>query len=309
MGAHVEFATTRLPSVLPIYLRTLRPRSGAGKIRSGAQLPNIATSWRGARFDEQHVARYRELCQLPAAAAGSSVPILYPHTFLGPLHLDMLTHEAFPLGLIGSVHLRNHIIQHKPMRADEAFDVRMSIDGGRRRPQGVEIDLSTTLEVDGALAWESVSTFLVRQKAADAADVEPESPRAASAANIGCETHARALGAFAIPGNTGKAFGLLTRDINPIHTSFVLAKLLGFERDLVHGMWGLGRALSFFGSVDMARPVRLDCAFKGPMYMERDVRILQAGEAFEMYSGTNPRPSIVGRVANIGGGGDPRARL
>ena len=51
--------------------------------------------------------------------------------------------------------------------------------------------------------------------------------------------------------------------------------------------------------------MRLDVAFKGPMFMEHDVAIVGAGsaeapgDAFEMYSGENERPSVVGRWRNV----------
>lgn len=67
------------------------------------------------------------------------------------------------------------------------------------------------------------------------------------------------------------------------------------------------RALPHIGAdrVDSNLPVRLDVAFKGPMFMERDVAIFGAdgaeapGDAFELYSAGNERPSVVGRWKNV----------
>lgn len=258
----------------------------------------MSTTWEGAKFDPVQLRKYRELCHVPS---GDSVPLLYPHSFLGPLHLQLLARPEFPLQLMGAVHSRNHVVRRRAMSASAPFDVRLEMrEHGRRRPQGFEMDLVTELSVEGEVAWESVSTFLVRQKCAEE---DAEHALAAAVAKIAGEP--QRVGEFPVPPNTGKAFGLLTKDINPIHMNRLAARLLfGFERDLAHGMWTAGRTLPFFGEVDLAAPVRLDCAFKGPCYMERDVRVLaadaaQPGRAFEVYSGTNPRPSIVGRLANV----------
>lgn len=265
-------------------------------------MPTITAGFRGT-FDEQHVNQYRELTGLQAAEP-SVVPMLYAHSFLGPLHLQMLTDSAVPVSVLGSVHSRNHILQYQPLRTSDELDVQLCLRPGRRRKQGYELDLTTDIRVDETLIWTSVSAFLVKMKKPKSdAELDLESVLASSIANIAGERHT--MGTFAVPPSTGKRFGLLTRDVNPIHTSYLAAKAFGFERDLAHGMWGMARALPLLdATLDMSAPVRLDCAFKGPLYMERDVSVHAAdkaapGAAFEMYSGANPRPSIVGRVANV----------
>lgn len=290
---------TSLPNVLPSYLRAVRKPSGA-TLKAGAALPRLSASWKGARFVRAEVEQYRELCHWPRDNE-DVVPLLYPHALLGPLHMHLLSHDLFPVGLIGSVHCRNHVVQYRPLRVDEPFDVDMLLSDGRRRPQGYEIDLTQKISVNGAVAWVSCSTFLARSKLED---VDAESPLASTIRKL--DGARRQICSFPIPAGTGRAFGLLTKDVNPIHMSKWLARLFGFERDLVHGLWAIARALPAL-SVDVApeQPVRLDCAFKGPLYMERDVAAVgaagdaDAAGAFELYSGSNERPSVIGRWRNV----------
>jgi len=293
---HIKVPTTRLPSVLPTYLRIIL---GSKKgVDSASQLPNITTSWHDACFDRQHIEKFREVCVLPVPEDDMEIPMLYPHAFLGPLHLKLMTHDAFPLPILGSVHLRNHITQHFPLRADKPFDVQLVLKGGRRRPQGWEIDLSTLIRVDGKCAWESLTTILVRVRTKESSEVDAESPLAKAVGRI--VGAAQRAGSFPIPSHVGRSYGWLTKDLNPIHTSPLAAKLFGFERDLAHGMWGVARALPLLShGIDMNTPVRLDCAFKGPMYMGSGVSVVRSGSAFEMYSGDNPKPSVIGRITNL----------
>jgi len=268
-------------------------------------VPTLSTTLKSAVFPAAHVEAYRKLCQ----AGPEAVPLLYPHAFLGPLHLSLLGHPDFPLKLVGSVHARNHVLQFAPLKAATAYDVQLKLCNARRRPQGMEFDLTTDIGGAGSATedgevkqplWTSVSTMLVRSKFAEE---DAESPLASAAAKI--EGEAVTAGVFPVPDSTGKEYGLLTKDVNPIHMNKWLAKGLGFEQDLAHGMWGLARALPFVAPKDASLPVRLDCIFKGPMYMGRDVRVVckslaAPGDAFEYYSGTNPRPSVVGRFVNVG---------
>ena len=302
----IRLTTTGLPSVVPSYLRSILPRRGAGNA-----LPVIATSWKGAVLNPGHVAKYRDLCALSpsnGATDADTVPLLYPHTFLGPIHLRLLTHSAFPFGLLGSVHARNHIVQYAPLTTGAPFDVELRLCGGRRRPQGIEFEIETVVSVAGETRWASSSTFLVRRRFDDE---DAEAPLAATVPATAGAGRPR-VGQFAVPPDAGRRFGWLTKDVNPIHMSPLAARAFGFERDLCHGMWGLSRALPYLTGVDQASPVRIDCAFKGPMYMERDVRVhgdanaapaAAAADAkawqFELFSGENPRPSVAGAVRNV----------
>ena len=76
-------------------------------------------------------------------------------------------------------------------------------------------------------------------------------------------------------------------------------------------MWALGRTLPVVAAhssrpreADPDAPVCVHAAFKGPVYLGREVRVrgvaVDAAEQgrFEVYSGDNPRPSIVGRVCD-----------
>jgi hypothetical protein len=215
---------------------------------------------------------------------------------IGPLHLMMLTDSRFPLKILGAVHLRNHVIQHEPLFLQQRYDARLYFTESRRRPQGLEVDFKTEIRQDAVMKWESITTFLFRRtfKAEDA-----ESSRAALLQNL---TDPVELGSFPVPALTGKQFGWITKDINPIHMSRYLARLFGFERDICHGMWALSRSLVFLDHVDWKKPLRNDVIFKGPLFMERDitVKVSQCNpELFELYSVGNERPCVLGRLGNV----------
>ena len=61
---------------------------------------------------------------------------------LGPALMRLVTDGAFPVSLFGAVHLRNHIVQYRPLRLTDGCDVRIRLAGGRRRPQGLEFDVT-----------------------------------------------------------------------------------------------------------------------------------------------------------------------
>ena len=280
-----------LPSPIPAYLRAV---SNMNTYKEGDALPQIRSEWKGCKFDQSILKRYRKICEIE----GDGVPLLFPHSFLGPLHLQVMTHSSFPLKLLGSIHHRNHVIQYKPLDPHGTYDVGLDLGELRRRPQGLEFDLVTKISAGGDAYWESVTTILVRKKSKSE---NPESPLASFIKSF--EDTGTEAATFKVKAMTGKTFGLITKDINPIHMSGVLAKLFGFKRDLAHGMWALGRGTaSMMKDYPSDKPIRMDVAFKGPVYMQDNVRVItstkQKGQ-FKFFSGKNDRPSIVGEISTV----------
>ena len=278
------------PGILGSYFKAF----GSGsRFSEGDTLPHIKINWEGVKFAEGKLGPYRDVCELDE---DGHVPFLYPHSFLGGCHLKMLTHDDFPLKLLGAVHLRNHLIQYRPLNIDQSYDVFLNLCGQRRRPQGLEFDFTTEIKDGDELVWSSLTTFLVRKKFKEE---DGEHPLSQAVTNL---EDSKEAAKFEVPANTGKRFGKITGDINPIHMSKLLAKLFGFKRDICHGMWALGRGLPLLEGVDLKKPVRLDVAFKGPLYMQAPIKILSSSKGdggFEFYSGKNDRPCVVGSLKNV----------
>ena len=47
-----------------------------------------------------------------------------------------------------------------------------------------------------------------------------------------------------MPSNLGRRYGAIAGDRNPIHMWPITARLFGFKRHIIHGMWLLGRAIA-----------------------------------------------------------------
>ncbi|WP_176736426.1 MaoC/PaaZ C-terminal domain-containing protein [Oligoflexus tunisiensis] len=287
-----HYQVDRLPLPLPFYFKAVL---GRRRYHEGQTLPRTKLEWPGFRFTPSAVAAYAKICAAPFD--GKQVPLLFPHSYFGPLHLQMMTDENFPLKVLGAVHLRNHVLQHAPLHLGERYDAFLRLAEERRRPQGLEIDFKTEIRQGSTLMWESLSTVLVRRKFKTE---DKESPRAGLLQPLPDATE---KSSFPVPMLTGKQFGWITKDINPIHMSRYLAKIFGFERDICHGMWALSRSLAFVEGVDWEKPVRNDASFKGPLYMERDITVKisrSASGLFELYSEGNERPCMLGRLQNVG---------
>lgn len=279
----------KTPGFLPIYRRLLLGRR-ARHVKA-TPLPHFHADWSGARADAARIQRYAEVCGLPDDGC---YPLLYPHVLASPIHIDIISRPEFPLSPMGAVHTRMHVLQHAPIAANATVDLECHLTATRVLKPGIEFELTTTLSQNGLKVWESLSANLIRGKKFG----EPEEGSAlAQLPDLQGET---AEYAWNVPRDMGWRYAKITGDYNPIHVSRVLAKLMGFDRDLIHGMWSAARCLGHLPALDPARPIRADLIFKGPVYMESDVTMKHAaGESdhqFDLYCAGNPRPVIRGRV-------------
>ena len=283
MALHLEFDSP--PSLWKAYPRFLFGRRGG--LQRGRDLPLLSARWNGALVSADLLQRYRECCEI---IEEPGLPLHYPHVVASPMHLVMLTEPEFPLRLLGAVHARNHAVRYRPIQAAEKLDLRCRILQCRYRPQGYEIDFETQIESSGELVWSEITTFLVRKKMIDE---DPPSPLAE--VFPWDEKEALLLDEFVVPKRAGKRYAAITGDYNPIHISRFLARLFGFRRDLVHGMWGVARATNRMEELRSEGPVRVDIAFKGPLYMESQIRVhnspCEDGQSLRLFCGREERPA------------------
>ena len=276
------------PGLGRAYLRALLlPRKGR---KAGGQMPPLTAAWQGARLDPANLADYKAVCEL---VDPDPVPPLYPHVLVSPLHLNMLTHKAFPLRLIGSVHLRNQLIRHRPLVPEGIHDLTCRLSGARVTEKGIEVDLYTEMHHNGVLVWEELSTFFVRGRFG-----RPDPPAPFTMPEV---EQTNPIASWHLAADKGKRYARVSGDYNPIHVSRPMARMFGFERDLIHGFSIFATALDRLDQElghkpDPDQPLGLDVAFKGPVYLDRRVvvkhRAVDAGHRLQLFCGDNPRPCI-----------------
>ena len=292
MAIELDYSTP--PSFGGLYKKLLFKKSKP--VKPGESLPDFVATWPGAKADAAKVKAYCEACGF---TEDGNLPITYPHVLTSYIHLGILAHDKFPLSPMGALHMRNHIVQHAPIPVGATMDV--VVRGARSRvvKAGLEFDFTTEITVDGAVPWESISTYMVRGKKFG----EPGDPPAIAAMppveKVDIEK------GWPVPKKMGRRYAKISGDYNPIHISKILAKIFGFKRDLVHGMWVLGKTVSSLPAPEASPAQRVDVSFKGPVFMTHDVK-LQAeakggGHAFQIYVSGNDRPCIQGDYVTVGG--------
>jgi hypothetical protein len=277
----------RLPSALPAYAKALRSR---GRMVEGQTIPRIEARVSGVVADPAKLRDYRSICGF---ADSDKLPVSFPQVLGFPLQMAALTHEKFPLRLLGLVHVRNLITQYRPLGAREPLDFLAYVEGHRPVHNGIEFDIVTEArDSSGALAWKSLASTLSRGKGSGSKPAKK--PTAAHQVEFG------RYASWDVPENIGRRYGLNAGDVNPIHLTAITARLFGFKRHIAHGMWTMARCTAELGDELPKGPFSLSVAFKLPVYLPSSV-LMKYGPAakgieFALLSEDGEKTHLSGQV-------------
>ena len=288
MPSPTSLSFERSPAVWPSLARALLARRPL-LLAPGETIPALEARLAPLVPDPAHLDAYRELCGFEP---DERLPLTYPHVLAGPLHLALLTGSAFPLRLLGLIHLRNRIEARRIIGQREPVDLRCSVGGHRDSERGQEFDLVTEARAGGQVAWVETSTMLARRRTA-------RPPRPPLSAVPAAPPGARAT-EFNLGADLGRRYAGASGDYNPIHLGALPARLFGFPRAIIHGMWTLARVAAELQPLVSAGPLALEVAFKLPVLLPGRVSLrdwpVERGLAFALLDEAGTRPHATGTI-------------
>jgi MaoC dehydratase-like protein len=274
------------PSMLPMFAKALmRLNVKPGK---NPQLPAIGARLSDVVLDPKHLAAYRKVCGFSDTG---TLPITYPHMHAHPLFMTLLLDSRFPFPAIGLVHVGNRITQYRPIQAREQLDVECSFGALEKKDAGYEFTILTNVTTGGEHVWESESTMIFRTGGGSKKKSTPTPEPASNTVE------------WKIADNIGRRYGAVSGDRNPIHLYPLTAKLLGFKRQIAHGMWSKARCLAELESQLPTQAFSVDVQFKLPMFIPAKVKFAQTtvdnGIDFKLLGQDGVKPHLHGQVRTI----------
>ncbi len=265
------------------------PRAG---FDAAVGMPDLQAHWHGAMADAAGLAGYLSTLDLSPT---DYLPITYPHVMAGTMCMNLFAHKMFPIRLLGALHLKNRIVQHRPIRVNEIVDIDLRVGGFRLVENGVEFDIVTDVKVQDELLWQETSIYLMRGKFGGI-----DNPSAEKSFELESLVDATVLHEWHLPKNRGREYASISGDYNPIHMSSLAAKMFGFKRDIAHGFGVLAQAIEYSkvlsGILEDGTAVQVDVVFKGPVFLDSDVSVRQnvdqGPDRYDVYCGDNSRPNL-----------------
>jgi acyl dehydratase len=294
------------PSIVPSYARIVFKKKLA-LLPDDVTLPPLEAVLSHFQSTRERVEAYRAVC---GGEASDMLPVAYPHVLAMPVQLALMASSAFPVRIMGLVHLRNHIEQQRPLRVGEAGRLRVWIDGHRETNAGQEFDVNTSVEIDGQAVWQETCVFMARRMtrnpkkryagriaagegipAPDAESVQPTS------------TESVRTTSFEADEGIGWRYARVSSDFNPIHLSKVGARMFGFNQPIAHGMWSLARCLAALNSDTFAGAKRVDVVFKRPVMIPAPLTLetwhTASGAGFALKGTDRGKTHVAGSVVPL----------
>jgi hypothetical protein len=284
----------QIPSKLTGYLNSvILPRK---RFKKGDTFPKIDITRRGFKIDEKHLSEFQKMCGWDDS---EYMPFIYPLVVVFHYHLGIFAHRNFPWSLRMLLGLRNHVVQRRRIKVGETLDLSARTLGLRVGLKGLEFDIHTRISSGGEAVWESVHVYYLRGNFGGR-DIRPVAdylqPLDSSEFQVSWDA----------PSAGGLEFARLSGDLNPAHYFKPWARLLGFKRDFCHTQRIISdciQRLPNASDVMDLESLRLDIAFKGPVYYGSKLMIRGAGNSngirFNLYSGTTDKPAMPGNIQEI----------
>ena len=272
------------PPLAPLYVKA----AVTGPLHRGAELPGSLYTLADRLIDADHLADYQRVCGFPVSDV---VPPTYLHVLAFPLSMALMTEPAFPVPIVGAVHIANAITVARQLRSAEpvAFQVRAA--DLQQHPAGRKFDLLAEAAAGGETVWTARSTYLRREKRADGG--RGQRRRSQTSPPEGLAVRIR------VAGDIGRKYAAVSGDRNPIHLHPLAARLFGFPSAIAHGMWVKARTLATLeGRLPDAFTVEVD--FKLPVPLRSTVAVVTARERggwlLDVRDAGSGKPHLTGSV-------------
>ncbi len=271
-------------------------RAAAGAlpfIPRGSTLPDRTLTVGELPIDRANVAAYAAVTGL---RYGDTVPLTYPFALTFPTVMELITGFDFPFPAMGSVHVENHITQHRPIAVTDTVSIRTRAQNMREHRKGLLVDVLTDVAVGNDTAWSQVTTFLHQQRTSLSGEPKPvpvKQPKLPPPNAILRIT----------PGQI-RRYASIGGDHNPIHTSTIGARLFGFPTAIAHGMFSAAAVLANIEgqipdavsySVKFGKPILLPAS--AGLYVDR----VQDGWDLALRNMSKGYPHLTGEIRALRG--------
>jgi acyl dehydratase len=255
------------------------------------KLPGITIIKKEVTIDKAHLAAYQSVCKFQKSDELSAT---YLHILVHTLYMELLTQEDFPFALLGLVHLKNTITYYEKVTSKDKLDFHVYFGEMGTHSKGKVIPIITKIYCKEKLVWEETAENLKRVSSGESGE-KVKTKIEDDVLTGGSEI-------WKLPSDLGRAYAKVSGDYNPIHLYAITAKMFGFQRHIIHGMWTKARALASLEKYIQDKPYRITAEFKLPLFLPGTVRFTYNTKnndkeiPYEVRDARSLKPHVKGKV-------------
>ncbi|NVK54623.1 MAG: hypothetical protein HWE26_03320 [Alteromonadaceae bacterium] len=229
-----------------------------------------------------NVKHYERYCKLVKWDNPILVHPLYWQVRSLSLQLKLLSHPKSPFALLGLVHLDNVVAEYADARVDIPCEMVARFNQVYQHRKGLAVVVQVTASQRGRRVYDATGTYLMRR----AGQIHGLAPYEGH--NNGVIMNDTNVATLSFSPADVRRYAWISGDVNPIHLSALTARMFGFKRAIVHGMFSSARAIAAFDTRQQLRGEALSFSFKRPILVPAEVDLLAGsggeGHCFSLQS-------------------------
>ena len=250
----------QLSSLMPSIFLTI----GRSKDISASGI-HLSSTFRDVTIDAAHLKSFRQYFGFR-----TDVPLSYLYTMAQRAQAALMLDKAFKLPIPGMVHLGNQLEKKAEPDPDIPFDITISAQVDYKESGSLKPVFLVELSQNGQVVTVCKSLNLIKRKS------KTKKHKKVVTAPQQQTTH-EAIWKYDT--RTGKEYANVSGDKNPIHTSLIFARIMGFGKSIMHGWYSVCKVEQYLEENEGLAVSEIDSSFLSPILLPSQARfVLQKGE-------------------------------
>lgn len=236
-----------------LWYGVVRPNS----LKPGTTVEAFKFTLTGFNIDTEQLAAYCKVCGFTDVNR-TTIPISYFQSLFVGLIGKSITSKTFPINPLGLIHTFQSMRLYRAVQTDEILDFACELSSMRHTEKGIESEFKLEVHSGDESVWQGVSVFLTKTVPKKKVAKQNRKPDPFDKKEE-----------IKVKTGTGRQYARVSKDYNPHHLYDIPAKIFGFKKAIVHGMWSLARVVaSLDNSFDLnKREIQINAFFKRPIFM------------------------------------------
>jgi hypothetical protein len=243
--------------------------------------------WEGVTIDQADLDCYRDFLKWE-----NPQPLCYLYLLAQRAQVALMADKQFTIAIPGMVHLGNKLVQLAQVNFGQPFTLISYATVEYKKEGSLLPRFVVDIVQHGTKVAYCESQYLAKRKS------KKKGRRGEQLSHDFEIVHTEEWG---IPANYGKLYARVSGDINPIHTSRVFAKLMGFKTSILHGWYSASRAVMRAEALQGKVVKEVEVSFKSPVYLPSTQQLCLGGDQdgslpFMLKDHENGQIAIVGQL-------------
>lgn len=161
----------------------------------------------------------------------TKTPISYLYVFAQRAQTSLMLDKKFTLAIPGMIHIENSLVLYSDYSTNHPIDIKVAVNVDYKEKGSLKPIFFTKIYQNGKHICSCKSVYIVKRK-------PRKNSKRGNKEKESIEAYSSSL-KWKLDSSIAKEYAKILGDRNPIHTSKLFAKMLGFKSTIIHGWYSI----------------------------------------------------------------------